>query len=89
MNQSPIAYRRRHSIMNEVLDRAQIYERYPSEWVLIGNPKTNEFDSVEHGVVLFHSKDREEIYKKAIELNPGQIAVLFTGKRAEHIAINL
>ena len=66
--------------MAEVLDRTQMHERFPSEWVLIGSPQTNEGLGVEAGVVLFHSKDREDVYRKAHELRPGRFAVVFTGE---------
>jgi hypothetical protein len=75
--------------MAEVLDQIQICERFPSEWVLIDSPQTDELLAVKGGVVLFHSKDRDEVYNKAAELRPRRFAVLFTGPMPEHIAINL
>ena len=54
--------------MAEILTFDQIKARYDAEWVLIGNPVTDEFLSVLRGEVLCHSKSRDEIYRKAREL---------------------
>ena len=52
---------------------------YPSEWVLIDDPKCAKTLEVESGNVLFHSKDRDELWKKARELKPKHSAVIYTG----------
>jgi hypothetical protein len=66
--------------MNEVLTLAEINERFPSEWVLLGDPQTDTYLGVQGGTLLCHSKDRDEVYRKAIELPaPKHIAVLYTG----------
>jgi len=69
--------------MPEILDQTQIHDRFPAEWVLLSDPQTNDVHAVERGVVLFHSKDREEVYRKARELRPGRFAVVFTGNDAK------
>ena len=56
--------------MNDVLTVAQIEERFDSEWVLIEEPQTDEALQVTAGKVRWHSKDRDEVYRKAIELRP-------------------
>jgi hypothetical protein len=58
---------------------ADIEARYPEGWVLIGDPETDQYLSVQSGVVLWHSPDREEVYRKAIELRPARCAVLHLG----------
>ncbi len=77
--------------MNETMTRDEIFRRFKSEWVLLGDPRTDESLEVLGGTVLFHGKDRDEVYQKAVELTPvpRRIAVLFTGPTPEHIAINL
>lgn len=65
--------------MSEYLTREEIESRYVSEWVLIGEPQVTEQSGVVGGVVLFHSKVRDEMYNKAIELQPKRFATLFTG----------
>jgi len=58
----------------------QIERLFESEWVLIGNPESNENLEVQAGEVLWHSKDRDEVYRKAIELRPKRFAILYTGR---------
>jgi hypothetical protein len=60
--------------MNEVLTIDEMKARFAPDWVLIGEPETDEFQHVSAGKVLFHSPDRDEVYRKAIELRPGHFA---------------
>ena len=41
------------------------------------------------GKVLFHSKDRDEVYRKAREFHPNHSAILFTGKLPDNVAVIL
>lgn len=75
--------------MNEILTIAQIEKRFNSEWVLVEDPQTNEALEVLRGTVRWHSKDRDEVYRKAIELQPRRFAMLYTGKMPEKTAIVL
>ena len=76
--------------MGEVLTLAEIYAQFDSEWVLVGDPKTTEDLEVESGTILAHSKDRDEVYRKAIEVPaPKRLAVLYTGPMPKHVALNL
>lgn len=75
--------------MNELLTFAEIKTRFASEWVLIGDPKTAETLEVTQGKVLWHSKDRDEVYQKARELRPKHAAILYTGEIPEHTAVVL
>jgi len=63
-----------------VLTIEEIRERYPSEWVLIGDPQPSEKRMVQAGTVLHHSKDRDEVYRKAIELRPKRCAIFYMGE---------
>jgi hypothetical protein len=65
--------------MNDILTTEEVYARYPSEWVLLGDPQTDERLQVLSGEVLWHSRDRDEVYRKAVELRPRRFATLFTG----------
>jgi hypothetical protein len=56
--------------MAEILNIDEIKSLYDGEWVLIGHPVTDESLSVVRGNVLSHSKDRDEVYRKARELKP-------------------
>ena len=53
--------------MSHILTAAQIEQQFESEWVLVEDPKTNDTLEVESGQVLWHSKDRDEVYRKAVQ----------------------
>jgi hypothetical protein len=69
--------------MDEEMTIAEIESQFDSEWVLVGDPRTNDALEVQGGKVLFHSKDRDEFDRKVLELSPGRFAVLYTGKTSE------
>ncbi len=75
--------------MSHILTAAQIGQQFESEWVLVEDPKTNDTLEVESGQVLWHSKDRDEVYRKAVELRPKRFAMLYTGKMPEDTAVVL
>jgi hypothetical protein len=75
--------------MNEVLTLAEIEARFQSEWVLVEDPETDESLQVKSGKVLWHSKDRDEVYRKALELRPKRSAFLYTGSVPEEVVIVL
>lgn len=75
--------------MEDVLTVAQIEAQFPSEWVLIEEPRTNDALEVQSGKVHWHSKDREEVYRKVVEMHPKRFAILYTGKMPEDTAIVL
>jgi len=56
---------------------------------LVENPKVNKDLEVIRGKVVWHSKDRDEVYRKAIELRPKHPAFLFTGKIPKDMVIIL
>ena len=66
--------------MAEVLTIDEINKRFPDEWVLIGDPETDESLEIRSGKVLFHARDRDEMYEKALELRPTRFATLYTGE---------
>lgn len=76
--------------MNEVLTREEIEAQFPSEWVLLADPQSDEQLRVLSGRLICHSKDRDEVHRKAIELPaPKRIAVFYTGTIPEGMAILL
>jgi len=79
----------RTTVMEEILTIAQIKAQFDSEWILVGDPQTNEFLEVQSGKVLWHSRDRDEVYRKAVELRPKRSAMLYTGKMPKDTAIVL
>ena len=75
--------------MDDILTIAQIEAQFESEWVLVEDPQTNEALEVQSGKVRWHSQDRDEVYRKAVELHPGRFAMLYTGKMPKDTAIVL
>jgi hypothetical protein len=65
--------------MSEVLSINEIESRYPNEWILVGDPETNAALEVLTGTVLYHSPNRDDVYRKGVELRPKHSATLYTG----------
>lgn len=75
--------------MGDVLTVAEIETKFNSEWVLVGDPETDDSLHVQRGRVIYHSKDRDEVYRKAVELKPKRFAMLYTGTLPKDTAIIL
>jgi hypothetical protein len=79
--------------MEKTLAMSEIRERYPSEWVLIEEPRTDESLAIQGGVVGWHSKDRDEVYRKAALERRGvpgrRFAVIYTGEMVPGTAMAL
>ena len=60
---------------------------FDSEWVLVGDPVTDEGHNVVQGEVLHHSKDRDEVYRKGLELRPKRLAFLYLGRLPQRTTI--
>jgi hypothetical protein len=75
--------------MDTLLTVAEMESQYPAEWILLEEPQTDERLEVQAGRVRWHSKDRDEVYRKAIELKPHRFAILFTGSIPEDTAVVL
>jgi hypothetical protein len=67
----------------------EIESQFDSEWILIADPTTDEKLSVLGGKVIHHSKDRDEVYRKAVSLRLKRSAVIYTGKMPENTAVVL
>ena len=68
---------------------ADIHARFRSEWVLLENPETGEALEVTGGKVLWHSQDRDEVYRKAQELAPTHSAIVYTGTLPDEVVVIL
>lgn len=75
--------------MNQVMTLAEANEKFDSEWVLFGDPELNEHHEVVRGKVLIHSKDRDEVYRKLLDLRPNRAATHYTGSIPEDMAVVL
>ena len=53
--------------MDEILTLAEIEARFQSEWVFLEEPETDAALKVQAGKVRWHSKNREEVYRKVLE----------------------
>ena len=75
--------------MDKEMTIDEIESQFDSEWVLIEDPRTDEQLKVLGGRVLYHSKDRDEVYRKAVSLRPRRSAVVYTGQIPEETAVVL
>jgi hypothetical protein len=75
--------------MDDILTISQIEAQFVSEWILVVDPQTNNALEVQSGKVCWHGKDRDEVYRKAVELRPQRFAVLYTGKIPKDTAVVL
>ena len=67
----------------------EIESRFADEWILVDDPLTNEALEVTRGNVLCHSKDRDKVYRRAVDLRPKRYAILYTGTMPENTAVVL
>ena len=75
--------------MIDVLTIDEIEARFPSEWVLIGDPQTDEYQRLLAGIVLFHSPARDDVDRKLLELRPPRFAFRYLGTMPEDVALIL
>jgi len=72
----------------EKLPITQIKAKYKDEWVLLADYDLDEMNEPRSGVVVAHSKDREEIYNRQMGINKG-LCILYTGELPRDLAIML
>lgn len=75
--------------MNEVLTMSEIESQFDGEWVLVEDPELTPQLEVLRGKVLYHSKERDDVYQKGIELRPKHSAYLYLGQMPENMVIVL
>jgi hypothetical protein len=75
--------------MNEEMTIEEMKSQFESEWILIEDPKTGEDLKIIGGRVLHHSRDRDEVYRKAVSLRPKRSAIIYTGEIPEETAVVL
>ena len=75
--------------MDEVLTIEEIEARFAPEWVLIGEPVTDEALKLVSGKVLFHSPDQDEVCRKAMEYPPGRYTLRFLGTIPDDLVLVL
>ena len=75
--------------MDNIMTVEEMKTQFESEWVLVENPQTNDALEVLKGKILHHSKDRDEVYRKAVALRPKRSAIVYTGEIPEDLEIAL
>lgn len=75
--------------MSDLQTIDQIRTEFPSEWVLIGEPQADEGARLHGGRVVFHSPDRDAVYRKAAESRLPHLAVRYLGTMPEDTALVL
>ena len=65
----------------------KIAEQYKDEWVLIEYTKLDEQLNAQEGTVVAHSPSKEEIYQLLKESKGKKIAIEYTGKFPQDVAV--
>jgi hypothetical protein len=65
--------------MSKIQTRAEIETQFPDEWVLVTDPEVGPDMVVRSGVVVAHSKDKDEVVRRAREVPSRRMAVWFNG----------
>jgi len=63
-----------------------IKQTYKNEWVLLTDYEIDEYNEPLLGAVVAHSKEREEIYDKQMEIKK-DLLIFYTGKTPEDLAV--
>ncbi len=63
----------------ESLTFAEIKNRFSGEWVLILNPDKDKTGGIAGGRVLYHSADKQEVYKELFKYRKKHIGLIFAG----------
>jgi hypothetical protein len=63
----------------------EIKQRFDGEWVLLDKPESSsETAQLQSGTLVYHSPNRQEVYRKAMELPvPRHIAIFYVGRPPE------
>lgn len=75
--------------MTKVLTMKQLESQYSGEWVLLVNPVHDKLMALIRGELIFHSKDRDEVYKEAHKRKDAHIAIFYVGKLPEDLVVVL
>ena len=67
----------------------QIQKTFRGEWVLIECAQVDDTFHVVDGNVLYHAADKEQIYRKVLELRPKGYAIEYLGEFPKDLAVML
>ena len=68
--------------MEQSLQLTELQQRYPDEWVLLGNPVMDASHlTVLSGIPIYHSKDKREVCYRGRDQTAGyeKITLIYTG----------
>ena len=71
--------------MSVIMTIHEIEDRYDGEWVLVGNPITDDQLNVVKGEVLLHHPDRDVFDREALKHKAKRFAVLSLRKTPEQM----
>ena len=72
---------------NQILTLAEIYQKYPHQWVLIIEPELDENLEIIKGEVIANSSDRDGLYNQ-LHLRQGKsCAIEYTGSTESDIIL--
>ena len=70
--------------MKKVFTMKELEARYSGEWVLLVNPIHSKLMEPVRGELVFHSKDRDEVYKEALKRKDALTAKCRRAAGSEH-----
>lgn len=65
---------------------AQIKTKYKDEWLLLADYRLDDKNEPVSGVVIAHSKDRDEIYSKQMDIEKN-LCIFYAGEMPQDLAI--
>ena len=75
--------------MKKVFTMKELESRYSGELVLLVNPVHNKVMHPIRGELVFHSKDRNEVYNEAHKRKDPHTAIFYVGKIPEGLVVVL
>jgi hypothetical protein len=75
--------------MNGVLTLAEMRDRFPRQWVLVGSPRFDRKGRLRSGTVLAHSSSRDEVYRQLRESDAQSVNVEYLGDMPPDLALAL
>ncbi len=88
-NTTKTASNKRTARNGAILTLKEMKRRYPNQWVLVADPELDKNLEVLRGKVLWHGKDRDELYQKDAEFKPRHAAYVRTGGLPRNLAYAL
>lgn len=75
--------------MAESITFQQMKEQYPDQWLLVTTVETDDDMNLVRGEVLAHSVNRDEIYRRLLDVTGKNVAIEYTGDIPEDLAVML